>query len=114
MADARDCGTVWTIVQRASTGHIGEFSGYTISVEQSDRVSVAGRRIVSIRDRVQSGTGDEGWAVHTDDSLRYRGRVVVPYSTDLREEILREFHCSRFSVHPGGMKMYQDLRRQYY
>ena len=29
--------------------------------------------IVSIRDRVQSGTGDEGWTVHTDGSLRYRG-----------------------------------------
>ena len=29
--------------------------------------------IVSIRDRVQSGTGDEGWTVHVDGSLRYRG-----------------------------------------
>ena len=70
--------------------------------------------IASIRDRVQSGIGDEGWAIHTDGSLRYRGRVVVPHLTDLREEILREFHCSRFSVHPGGMKMYRDLRHQYY
>ena len=39
---------------------------------------------------------------------------MVLHSTDLREEILREFHCFRFSVHPSGMKMYQDLRRQYY
>ena len=70
--------------------------------------------ILSIRDQVQSGTGDEGWTVHTDGSLRYRGRVVVPQLTDLREEILREFHCSRFVVHPGGTKMYQDLRSQYY
>ena len=31
-----------------------------------------------IRDRVQASTGDEGWAIHTDGSLRYRGRVVVP------------------------------------
>ena len=70
--------------------------------------------IVSIRDRVQSCTCDEGWTVHVDGGLRYRGRVVVPQLTDLREEILREFHCSRFAVHPGGMKMYQDLRLQYY
>ena len=34
--------------------------------------------IVSIRDWVQPGMGDEGWAIHTDGSLRYRGRVVVP------------------------------------
>ena len=70
--------------------------------------------IVSIRDRVQSGTGDEGCIVHADGSLQYRGRVVVPQLTDLREEILREFHCSRFAVHLGDTKMYQDLRRQYY
>ena len=62
--------------------------------------------IVSIRDRVQSGTGEEGWTVHADGGLSYRGRVVVPQLTDLREEILREFHCSRFSVHLGGTKMY--------
>ena len=67
--------------------------------------------IVSIRDRVQSGTGDEGWTVHANGSFRYRGRVVVPQLIDLREEILREFYCSRFVVHPGGTKMYQDLRR---
>ena len=67
--------------------------------------------ISSIRDRVQSGTSDEGWAIYTDCSLRYRGRVVVPQFTYLREEILREFHCSRFSMHVGGTKMYCDPRR---
>ena len=70
--------------------------------------------IMSIRDRVQSGMGDEGWTIHADGSLRYIGRVVVSQLTDLREEILREFHCSRFVVHPGGTKMYQDLRHYYY
>ena len=70
--------------------------------------------IVSIRDRVQSCTTDEGWAIHTYGSLRYRGRVIVPQLTNLREEILREFHCSGFAVHPGGTKMYRDLCRQYY
>ena len=61
---------------------------------------------MSIKDRVQSSTGDEGWTIHTEGSLRYRGRVVVPQLTNLREEILREFRCSRFPVHPGGKKMY--------
>ena len=39
---------------------------------------------------------------------------MVPQLTDMREEILREFHFSRFTVHPGGTKMYHDLRCQYY
>ena len=70
--------------------------------------------LVSIRDRVQSSTTNKGWAIHIDGSLQYRGRVVVPQLTDLREEILREFYCSRFAVHPGSTKMYRDLRLQYY
>ena len=68
-------------------------------------------KILSIRDRVQSCTSDEGWAIHTNGSLHSRGRVVVPQLTDLREEILKEFHYSLFVVHSGGMKMYRDLRR---
>ena len=70
--------------------------------------------LVSTKDRVQSSTADEGWAIHIDGSLLYRGQVVVPQLMDLREEILREFHFSRFALHPSGMKMYHDLRRQYY
>ena len=34
--------------------------------------------------------------------------------TDWKEEILKEFHCSRFAVHSGGKKMYHDLCCQYY
>ena len=52
------------------------------------------REILSIRDRIQSGTCDEGYAIHMDGSLQYRGRVMVPQLADLREEILGEFHCS--------------------
>ena len=69
---------------------------------------------MSIKDRVQASTSDEGWVIHTDGNLRYRGRIVVPRLANLREEILREFHCSHFTMHPGCTKMYHDLRRQYY
>ena len=66
---------------------------------------------MTIRDRVQIGSGDEGWVIHADGSLWYKGRVVVPQLLDLREEILREFYCSLFAVHSGGTKMYRDLHR---
>ena len=67
--------------------------------------------IVAIRDRVQIGSGDEGWVIHVDGILWYKGRVVVPQLANLREEILKEFHCSLFAVHPGGTKMYRDIYR---
>ena len=44
--------------------------------------------ISSIRDQVQSGTGDEGWAIYTDDSLQYKEWVVVPQLIDLRKDII--------------------------
>ena len=40
--------------------------------------------------------------------------MVVPQLVELRDEILREFHCSRFCSASSVMKMYNDLRRQYY
>ena len=39
---------------------------------------------------------------------------MVLQRTDLREEILREFHYSHFAVHLGDTKMYRDRRRQYF
>ena len=44
--------------------------------------------VVSIKDKLRLGMGDDGWAIHTDGSLRYRGWVIVPQLTDMREEIL--------------------------
>ena len=35
---------------------------------------------------------------------------MVPQLIGMGEEILKEFHCSCFAMHPGGMKMYRDLR----
>ena len=57
MADARDCGTVWATVQRADLGYVGEFSGYTVSIEQSDRVP---------------GTGHGDSAYQGPGTVRYR------------------------------------------
>ena len=62
--------------------------------------------ISSIRDQVQLGTGDEGWAIHTDGSLRYRGPVVVPQLVELRDDILREFHYTRFC---SASKWHEDV-----
>ena len=42
MADARDRGTVCATVQRAGLGYVEEFSSYTVSIEQSDRVPGTG------------------------------------------------------------------------
>jgi len=61
--------------------------------------------------RCYAGTAPHGWVVDPQGCLLFGGKPFVP--TDLRKEVMKEFHCSRVSVHPGSTKMYQDLIRQY-
>ncbi|MDV3143928.1 MAG: hypothetical protein Q8763_02730, partial [Candidatus Phytoplasma australasiaticum] len=49
-----------------------------------------------------------------DDVLRYQGRLCVPSVDDLRDRILVEAHNARYSIHPGAIKMYRDLREVYW
>jgi hypothetical protein len=39
---------------------------------------------------------------------------VVPKVLELRQLILDEAHNTRFSIHPGSNKMYQDLRQRFW
>ena len=49
-----------------------------------------------------------------DDTLKFRGRLFIPHVGGLRRELLEEFHNSRFIVHPGGTKMYSDMKQLYW
>ena len=49
-----------------------------------------------------------------DGVLRYQGRLCVPNVDGVRERIMAEAHSSRYSIHPGSTKMYQDLREVYW
>ena len=46
--------------------------------------------------------------------LMFRDRVCVPYVLELKKRILEEGHMSSLSIHPGAMKMYQDLKRLFW
>ncbi|XP_016169017.1 uncharacterized protein LOC107611623 [Arachis ipaensis] len=56
------------------------------------------------------------WRVSEDkDGLwRFKGRIIVPDVRDLRQSILEKAHKSRFSIHPGSTKMYQDLKTMFW
>ena len=46
--------------------------------------------------------------------LWFDGRLVVPKNPELRKRILDEAHLSKFSIHPGSTKIYQDLRSNFW
>ena len=53
---------------------------------------------------------------HLDDEgvLWFKDRLVVPKDLELRKQILDEAHLSRYSIHPGSNKMYQDLKQRFW
>ncbi|KAI3776397.1 hypothetical protein L1987_46178 [Smallanthus sonchifolius] len=50
----------------------------------------------------------------TNGLLYFLDRIWVPDRDDLRAFIMTEAHKSRYSIHPGADKMYQNLRSQYW
>jgi hypothetical protein len=44
----------------------------------------------------------------------FNDRIVVPKDAEVRQQILDEAHLSRYSIHPGSAKMYQDLNQHYW
>jgi hypothetical protein len=46
--------------------------------------------------------------------LWYKGRICVPNVKELKDKILCEAHESAYSIHPGGNKMYHDLKATYW
>ena len=45
--------------------------------------------------------------IDTNGILRFINRVVVP--AEIKEKVLSETHQTKYSIHPGGTKMYKDL-----
>nr|GEY07154.1 putative reverse transcriptase domain-containing protein [Tanacetum cinerariifolium] len=50
----------------------------------------------------------------TDGTLCLRNRSWVPCLGDLRTLIMHESHKSKYSIHPGSDKMYQDMIKLYW
>nr|GEV68123.1 hypothetical protein [Tanacetum cinerariifolium] len=50
----------------------------------------------------------------TDGTLFLNGRSWLPWYGDLRSVIMHESHKSKYSIHPGSDKMYQDMKKLYW
>ena len=94
------------------------FRGFSILVCRGDSTDacVEARQqndeATSFRTRLANREVIDGWSFDVDLGLQFHGRTFVPVAS--RELVMTEFHHSRLAVHPGGTKMYHDLRRQYW
>jgi hypothetical protein len=55
-----------------------------------------------------------GFSEDDEGVLWYKGRICIPNVKELKVKILREAHESGYSIHPGGNKMYHDLKASYW
>jgi hypothetical protein len=53
---------------------------------------------------------------HMDEegTIWFKDRLVVPKNHGLRKKIFDEAHTSKYSIHPGSTKMYNDLKTQFW
>ncbi|RVW67712.1 Retrovirus-related Pol polyprotein from transposon 17.6 [Vitis vinifera] len=70
-------------------------------------------QLVQVMEKVKRGSKLD-FVLSDDEILRFGTRLCVPNDEDLRRELLEEAHCSKFAIHPGGTKMYKDLRQNYW
>jgi hypothetical protein len=46
--------------------------------------------------------------------ISFRGRLCVPQKSNVKMDILREAHRTPYTVHLGEVKMYQDLKQNFW
>ena len=85
-------------------------SNFKGQIAQAQREEEDFLRIVAI---VEEGKL-KGFGRGMNGLWKFKGRVCVPVSGDLRRRILEEAHKSHFTIHPSVMKMYQDVKKMFW
>jgi hypothetical protein len=66
-----------------------------------------------IREKIKAGKAN-CFQEDNQGVVWFNTRIVVPKNEEVRQQILDEAHLSRYSIHPGSTKMYQDLKQHYW
>ena len=69
--------------------------------------------LVAIMDKVRKGNKSD-FVLMDDDTLKFKNRLCIPHVRGLRRKLLKDFHNSRFIIHPRGTKMYSDMKQFMY
>nr|CAB3451516.1 unnamed protein product [Digitaria exilis] len=94
----------------------GQLHELRVRYDLEDRIKLAQQRCPEIRKilRLQSEGKMTDYRVDEEGTVWLGDRICVPRDKEIREAILREAHHSRYSIHPGSTKMYQDLKDRFW
>jgi hypothetical protein len=93
----------------------GQLTNVTVESTIKDQIISAQKSnsgIAHIKEKVRTGQQTD-FSINNTDVLWFKNRLVVPKVPKLRQLILDEAHNTRFSLHPGSNKMYQDLKQRF-
>jgi hypothetical protein len=82
----------------------------------SDKIQLAQENDLELQELMEKANHSKASRFHfTNDGLLRMGdaRIVIPNDMELRRDILHEAHKTRYTVHPGSTKMYQDLKKKF-
>jgi hypothetical protein len=112
--------TVCSTGEESSTRVLPDLSLLNITLTPTLRseIIVAQRRDKGIRHiKRRMREGDPKVACFCEDAegtLWFKDRLVVPRRAALKKKILDEAQTLRYSIHLGSIKMYHDLRQQFW
>ncbi|XP_052484823.1 uncharacterized protein LOC128039926 [Gossypium raimondii] len=81
-------------------------------LEIKDKQSLDGTITPQFKQVKDGSTKDFG--INSDGIFCFRWRYCVPNDHNLRQSTLQKAHSSSYVMHPGSIKMYQDLREVYW
>ena len=97
------------------TEKAGQFMALQIQSSLIDEIKEAQKedpRLQKFRAQVEAGLRTD-ISIRPDGALYFGSRLCVPQG-EVRQKILAEAHSSAYSIHPGGNKMYQDMKKQFW
>nr|GFA91112.1 putative reverse transcriptase domain-containing protein [Tanacetum cinerariifolium] len=95
-----------------NTLHVSNLKKCHAKPENIKKEDVGGRLVENSRDPEK--VRKEKLEPRADGILCLNGRSCLPCYGDLRAVIMHESHKSKYSIHPGSDKMYQDMKKLYW
>ncbi|XP_021727153.1 uncharacterized protein LOC110694282 [Chenopodium quinoa] len=68
--------------------------------------------LTKVRKMKEEGATTE-FDINNSGTLKYKGIWCIHKDKDLKRKILEEAHNTPYSVHPGGYKIYNDLKQHF-
>ena len=100
-----------------SLNHVEVLAHIALVLDLLEQIIIEQRQdvleIPHIKKLIVEGRGPH-FSIDDQGVARFKNRLVVPSSDELRRKILDEAHHSKLFIHLGSNKMYHDLRHLYW